>query len=110
MKILMVSHFLTCGSQLFVSVYATLWSGITMLEEGPQQYNRAIRNIVFDIGISWGTLVSYIVGALALCLSALLHLLTTLCLQQIKSPATLNYLYIMVNTLAGLTLLYTWVT
>jgi solute carrier family 45 protein 1/2/4 len=61
MKLLLLSHFLTCSSQLFVSVYATLWSGITMLEDGSQQYNKAIRNIVFDIGISWGnTMTQYI--------------------------------------------------
>jgi solute carrier family 45 protein 1/2/4 len=80
-----------------------------MLEEGPQQYNRAIRNIVFDIGISWGKNSNTLSGALALCLSALLHLLTTLFLQQIRTPATLNGIYIVVNTLAGFTLLYTWV-
>ncbi|CAD8146249.1 unnamed protein product [Paramecium pentaurelia] len=99
MKIFLLSHFFTCGSQLFVSVYATLWSGITMLEEGPQQYNEAIRNIVFDIGISW--------GALALCMSAILHLLTTLFLKQLGNRYT-STIYMIVNALAGASLLYTW--
>ncbi|KAM3145292.1 hypothetical protein pb186bvf_002620 [Paramecium bursaria] len=99
MKLFLISHFFTCGSQLFVSVYATLWSGITMLEEGPEQYSAAIRNIVFDIGISW--------GALALCMSAILHLLTTLFLQQLGHKYCQS-IYIIVNTLAGCSLLYTW--
>lgn len=77
MKLLLLSHFFTCGSQLFVSVYATLWSGITMLEDGAYEYNEVIRNIVFDIGISWGNLTNINRGSLALCISAILHLLTT---------------------------------
>lgn len=110
MLILLVSHFMTCGSQLFVSCYSTLWSGITMLEDGPQEYNKTIINIVFDIGISWGNRIAShpTLGSLALCMSAILHLLTTLLLQQITSFTLLKYTYIVVNILAGSSLLFTW--
>ena len=31
-----------------------------MLDEGPRHYNESIRNIVFDIGISWGMIIKFI--------------------------------------------------
>jgi len=41
-------------------------------------------------------------------MSAILHLLTTLFLQQVTNNHVFKYCYIIVNALGGLSLFYTW--
>lgn len=72
MYYLLASHFLTGSSLYLVSVYATLWTGISILENSQNAKTRKLRNYLFDQGISW--------GALTLCLAAFLHFFTSVSL------------------------------
>lgn len=56
MKLLVLSHMFGAGNILLLTVYATSWVGITVLQGDPEAASFTLRHKLFEAGVSWGSL------------------------------------------------------
>lgn len=79
MKFILLSHFFAAGNIVMLSVYATSWVGQDVLQGDPEAEFHSKDSVLFEIGVSWGSLALMLTSFVILLMSCVLH-------QMVKTP------------------------
>jgi len=56
MQLIVLSHLFGAANIVMLTVYATAWVGITVLKGDPDAASFSVKHLMFDVGVSWGSL------------------------------------------------------
>ena len=98
MKFILISHFFAAGNIVMLSVYATSWVGQNV-NKGDPEAETTKDIMLFEEGVSWGSLALMVTSFVILLTSYVLH-------QMIKSPQKQKFknLHLFSQVLATLSL------
>lgn len=97
--ILRIAYFCTLGSQFLITVYATSWVSMSILEGIPDAAIFSKDRRMFDLGVSW--------GAFGLFLASLISVFFTSMLPVLKKNLSDAYLWGITHLISGAALLST---
>jgi hypothetical protein len=97
LKMLFLAHFFSYGASLLITVYATSWVGISVLDGMPTAEKYTLKRRIFEMGVSW--------GAFALLLNSLVCMLAGLMLPILKRHYKERSIWGVAQALAAIALL-----
>lgn len=97
LKLLFLGHFFSYGASLLITVYATSWVGISILDGRPTAEKYTLKRRIFEMGVSW--------GAFALLLNSLVAMLAGLMLPTVKRYIPEKRIWAIAQALAAFALL-----
>jgi len=97
LKLLFLAHFFSYGASLLITVYATSWVGISILDGRPTAEKYTLKRRIFEMGVSW--------GAFALLLNSLVSMFAGLMLPLVKRYIREKTVWAIAQALAAVALL-----
>jgi len=97
---IILTHLFGAANILMLTVYATSWVGITVLQGDPEESSTSLRHQLFEAGVSWGSLALLLTSFIILATGYAVHKL----LEDPKK-AKFKYAHILSQLLASLALL-----